>query len=184
MTDGDLVRRAREGHASAFEQLARRWSARVLAVCHARVSRRDIAEDLAQEALLRAFEKLSTLRTPEQFGAWLRGIAVHVCQDYGRTPRRRDVNLSALGTNGHTADFPATQPAVDEPLEADDDADQLQAQIHQLPEELREVLLLRYYDDLTYDQLADVLGVSRATVNSRLAAARDLLKRRLAPAMR
>lgn len=184
MTDGDLVRRAWDGNAPAFEQLARRWSARVLAVCHARVARRDVAEDLAQEALLRAFEKLSTLRTPEQFGPWLRGIAVHVCLDYRRTPQRRDVTLSALSTNGHSPDFPAAQPDVADPVEADDDADHLQAQIHSLPEELREVLLLRYYDDLTYDQLADVLGVSRATVNSRLAAARDILKRRLAPAVR
>ena len=82
MTDAELVRQARDGQPTAYEQLVRRWSARVLAVCHARVPRRDVAEELAQEALLRGYESLSSLEAPEKFGAWLRGIAARVCLDW------------------------------------------------------------------------------------------------------
>ena len=184
MTDGELVRRARDGESSAFGQLARRWSARVLAVCHARVPRRDVAEDLAQEALLRGLEGLASLRVPEQFGPWLRGIAVHVCLDWRRAHTRQEMSLSAMTNNGDAPQFAAAAAALDEQVERHDEAEQVQAQIHELPEELREILLLRYYDDMTYDQLADVLSVSRATVNTRLSKARDMLRRRLSPAVR
>ena len=184
MTDGELVRRARDGETSAFGQLARRWSARVLAVCHARVPRRDVAEDLAQEALLRGMQGLATLRIPDQFGPWLRGIAVNVCLDWRRANARHEVSLSAMSHNGDAPQISASTTSLDEQVARHDEASQVQVQIQALPEDLREILLLRYYDDMTYDQLADVLGVSRATVNSRLSKARDLLRRRLSPAVR
>src|SRR5262245_46865620 len=100
MTDGELVRRALDGERQAFEQLARHWAGRVLAVCHARVPRRDVAEDLAQESLLCALQQLPTLNSPESFGPWLRGIAAHVCQDWLRSRPAREVNLPAHMDNG------------------------------------------------------------------------------------
>jgi len=184
MTDGELVRRALQGDAAAYDQLARRWAARVLAVCHARIARRDVAEDLAQEALLRGLEGLATLKSPESFGPWLRGIAAHVCQVWGRSSAARDAAFARDGSNGYAHAIATLQSPVGFDLEKREETDRLLDRVHALPEEQREVILLYYYDDMTYDELANVLGVSKATVNTRLAKARDALRRQLTPASR
>lgn len=184
MTDGELVRRALDGDAAAYDQLARRWAARVLAVCHARVPRRDVAEDLAQEALLRGLEGLATLKSPESFGPWLRGIAAHLCQDWNRASAVREGALFRVSSNGDSQSIVARQTPIGFDIESREESGRLLERVHALPEELREAILLYYYDDMTYDELASVLGVSKATVNARLAKARDTLRRQLTPAAR
>src|ERR687896_490013 len=95
-SDGELVRQARAGDAAAYGQLARRWAARVLAVCHARVGRagRAAAEDLAQESLLRGLRGLPTLADPDKFGPWLCGIASRTCLDWLKKRERTEVSLT------------------------------------------------------------------------------------------
>ncbi|MFO1094162.1 MAG: sigma-70 family RNA polymerase sigma factor [Planctomycetaceae bacterium] len=184
MTDGELVRRALDGERRALEQLARCWAGRVLAVCHARVPRRDVAEDLAQETLLRGLQQLPTLKSPESFGPWLRGIAAHVCQDWLRSRPAHELALSSQTGNGdlHPARRPAERSTLD--VETADEQVRLLDHVHALPEELREVVLLYYYDEMTYDELATVIGVSKATVNARLAKARETLRRQLSRSAR
>ena len=69
MSDADLVRQARAGRTEAYAELVRRWAGRVMAICHARIGRAHLAEDLAQETLLRGFRALHTLVDPDRFGA-------------------------------------------------------------------------------------------------------------------
>jgi RNA polymerase sigma-70 factor, ECF subfamily len=178
MTDAELVRLARGGLRIAGEQLARRWSARVLAVCCARIGCRTAAEDLAQETLLRGLRGLAALDDPSKFGSWLRGIAIHVCGDWLRSRSAADIPFSRLTEEPFD---PLDQSET--PSERSEEADsrhRLMTEIDALPEELREVILLHYFDDRTYDDAAALLGVSRATVNSRLAKARETLARKLA----
>ena len=177
MTDAELARRARDGQRTAQEQLVRRWSPRVLAVCHARVGRCDVAEDLTQETLLRGLTHLDTLQDPEKVGAWLRGIAVRVCLDWLRARSNQHVPLSTGATGALIPSDDNSPPA--EKLEQSERDEHLLAEIDALTEELREPLLLFYYDGVTYDQIAELLGVSRATVNARLSKARAVLTRRL-----
>jgi RNA polymerase sigma-70 factor (ECF subfamily) len=182
MTDAELVRLARDGHASAFEQLTRRWAARVLAVCRARVSQPAAAEDLAQEALLRGLQHLHTLAQPEKFGPWLRGIAVRVCLDWLKARAAAPVRLASQLDDPLDPADEAETPS--EQAERADSRERLLAEVRSLPDDLRETVLLYYFDDVTYVDLADLLGVSRATINSRLAKARELLARRLASIVR
>ena len=74
MTDAELVRATLAGSRDAYAEIARRWAARVTAVCHARVRRADVADDLAQETLLRGYRALHTLSDPAKVGTWLMGI--------------------------------------------------------------------------------------------------------------
>lgn len=177
-TDAQLVTFARTGNRSARDELARRWAARVLAVCRARIRDAAMAEDLAQEALFRSLSRLEQLEDPSKYGAWLRGIAIRVCVDWMRRSSRSDVSFSAMGQ--------CEDPAVTscgggvERVEQAEQFAQLQTEIDALPENLREVILLFYYDEVTYQEIADLLDVSRATVNKRLAQARQELGRRLA----
>ena len=180
MTDAELVRQALHGEIPAYEELARRWSAPVLAVCQARVRRGDVAEDLAQETLLRGLKALSTLSEPEKFGPWLRGIAQRVCLDWLKSKQTSQVPFSSLGPDGAADDLIAGD--ADEPhagAERNDEIERMMREIESLPEEYREVHLHYYFHDLTYRELALRLGVSTATINARLTKARAELRARL-----
>jgi len=175
--DAELVREARSGTTAAYTELVQRWSARVLAVCHARVRRRDIAEELAQETLLRGYQSLATLESPERFGPWLRGIAQRVCLDWLKAKQTGQVAFTELPLDQQPSDFLANHP--DSAVERADELQHLMSVVGQLPDEYREVLMLYYYQDATYRDLAELLGVSVATINARLTKARALLRERL-----
>jgi RNA polymerase sigma factor (sigma-70 family) len=176
MTDGQLVRQALTGQPSAYETLVRRWSPRVLGTCHARVGRAAAAEDLAQETLLRGLRALPTLAEPDKFGPWLCGIASRVCLDWLKSAQRSEVSLAAADEDGQRF---AGRGDVAADAERADDVDHLMAEVERLPGPLRETLMLYYYEDCTYADLAERLGVSAATVNARLTQARMALRRRL-----
>ncbi len=175
MTDGELVRQTLSGETASYGPLARRWSARVLAVCHARVGRSH-AEDLAQESLLRGLRALPTLDDPEKFGAWLTGIAVRTCLDWLKSAKRTEVSLDALtDTGGHS--FPAVSNQGE--CERRDRAEHLLSEIERLPLPYRETIIHYYYKKCTYQELAELLGVSAATINARLTKARAMLRDRM-----
>jgi RNA polymerase sigma-70 factor (ECF subfamily) len=176
MSDGDLVRQTLSGENRAYEELVRRWAARVLAVCHSRVGRRDIAEDLAQETLLRGFRSLGTLSDPEKFPGWLTGIAIRTCLDWLKAKERTQVSFSTLSANGQLdgiLEHKTSSTAMNE------DTEDLLAQVEALPQVYRETLMIYYYEDMTYQELATMLGVSVATINARLTKARKMLRERL-----
>jgi RNA polymerase sigma-70 factor (ECF subfamily) len=182
VTDGDLVRQIRAGDTAAYGQLARRWAARVLAVCHARVGR-VAAEDLAQESLLRGLRALPTLVDDNKFGPWLVGIAVRTCLDWLKSAQRTEVSLDAM-TKGDVGSLSAAAVvAMDDDRDgvADrrDQAEYLMCEVERLPQPYREVLMLYYYQDCTYQELATALGVSAATINARLTKARAMLRGRI-----
>lgn len=180
MSDGDLVRRALRGDRGAGGELVRRWSAPILAFCHSQVGNRHLAEDLAQESLLRGLRALATLTEPEKFGPWLRGIATRVCLDWRKAKQSSQVPFTSLSAEGLPEELSADGAAGPE-REAglSDDLRQLRREVEALPEQYREVLLLYYYQDVTYRDLADQLGVSTATINARLTKARAMLRERL-----
>jgi RNA polymerase sigma-70 factor (ECF subfamily) len=175
MSDGEMVRRALGGDAAAYGQLARRWAARVLAVCHARTRDRHAAEDLAQEALLRGMRALPTLAEPEKFGPWVVGIAVRTCLDWLKSPKRGEVSIESV------AGPRLASPATDDGRERREQAERLVREVERLPQPYREVLMLYYYrpDGCTYAELAELLGVSAATINVRLTKGRQLLRSRV-----
>jgi RNA polymerase sigma factor (sigma-70 family) len=177
MSDADLVRQSLAGNVTAYEQLVRRWSPHVVAVCHSRLGRADAADDLAQETLLRGLRALPTLHAPEKFGSWLCGIASRACLDWLKSSQRSEVALSSLPARDSEQldDGRAGNGAV----ERQEELGILMAEVQRLPVPYREVLMHYYYDDCTYQSLADLLGVSTATVNARLTKARQMLRERL-----
>jgi RNA polymerase sigma-70 factor, ECF subfamily len=179
-SDSDLVRLAQDGQSAAYEELARRWSARVLAVCHAKIRSSHTAEELAQEALLRGLRSLATLKEDSKFGPWLCGIASHVCLDWLKSGQARQVSLDAI-SDGNADEWLAEDGESPEMAASRcEDERQLLSEVDRLPDVCREVILLYYYDDVTYQDVAEMLGVSAATVNARLTKARAMLRERLA----
>jgi RNA polymerase sigma-70 factor (ECF subfamily) len=179
-TDGELVRQVLEGERRAEGDLVRRWSARILAFCHARVGNHHAAEDLAQESLLRGLRGLKTLQSPEHFGTWLCSIALRVCLDWRKAKQSSQVPFSALNANGQNDELASTMPdATEAGVDQSDEVRRLLEEVESLAEPHREILMLYYYQDVTYRELAEMLGVSTATVNARLTQARTILRERL-----
>jgi RNA polymerase sigma-70 factor (ECF subfamily) len=180
MSDGELVRQTLAGRTQAYEELVRRWASRITALCHAKVGRGDIADDMAQEALLRGYRSLSSLADPEKFGAWLCGIAVRACLDWLKAKERTQIPFSVLGADRRPEHFIPSRPENDGFfLDREEELQRLMAAVEALPEDYREVVMLYYYEDVTYRDLAETLGVSTATINARLTKARAMLRERL-----
>lgn len=150
------------------------WYRKVYALCHAKLISPSDAEDATQETFIRALAQREKLGAIKNLGGWLRTIARNVCVDTIRRNRIREtvsdcvdvLPSSSIGDGPHG-------DADDEPMR------QLAIMIRDLPEPLREVILLHYYEEMTYDQMAAWLNVARSTVNDRLSRARSILKRQL-----
>ena len=180
MTDGELVRRVLRGEHAAAEDLASRWAVRVLAFCRARVGNRHTAEDLAQESLLRGLRGLGALESPEKFGTWLCGIAAHVCLDWRKSKQAAQVPFTSFAPDRRPDEFVTSdKPAAEAEVDAADELRWLMEEVESLSVEHREVLMLYYYQDVTYRDLAQMLGVSAATINARLTQARAILRQRM-----
>jgi len=185
MSDADLVRQTLAGHSPAYEELVLRWAGRVTALCHAKLGRADAADDLVQEALLRGYRSLSSLADPDKFGSWLCGIAVRACLDWLKSKGRTQIPFSTLSADQNPESYLCSRPERDgEALDHAEEIRYLMAEVEGLPEELREIIMLYYYGDVTYRDLAQMLGVSSATVNARLTRARALLRERLSKRIR
>jgi RNA polymerase sigma-70 factor (ECF subfamily) len=186
MEDAELVRQVLEGDTEAYAELVNRWAARITALCHSQVRRGDVADDLAQETLLRGFESLPTLTDPERFGPWLASIALNTCRDWLKARQNSQVPISSL-PGGQLDQSQARHPggrslsvaAPGEEAEQQDELTRLMNAVEELPEEYRTALMLYYYEDVTYRELAEMLGVSTATINARLTRARMMLRANL-----
>jgi RNA polymerase sigma-70 factor (ECF subfamily) len=168
MDDAELVREVLQGNFAASDELVRRYTARVAACCRAYVPWPHDVEDLVQETFLRVFVGLLDLREPEKLGPWILTIARNLCREW-----RRDLNNPVRPLEATPPQFTA--------IEDDDDEiavlECLSVCIRRLPVRLREVIELYYGGSrMTYDELADHLGVSFGAVNQRLTMARRLLR--------
>jgi RNA polymerase sigma-70 factor (ECF subfamily) len=176
MTDGELVRLVLAGQTQRYEELVRRWARRIAALCHAHVGNAGPVADLTQETLLRGFRNLRALTETEKFGPWLCGIALRASLNWLRQHKRSATPFSDVGPGFEPE---AVAPAPGEQGEKDEELRQLLKEVESLPEAYRQVVMLYYYEDVTYRDLARILGIAPGTVNQRLTKARQLLRERL-----
>src|SRR5262249_8615163 len=160
--DADLVRRTVRGDRRAFEELAARYYRAVGGYLLRRVQRADVAEDLAQETFLEAFRSLQEGRVPQNFAAWLYGIAHH---RLGKWLRRRHV-LSFTTAPPEEIAAPETAAVLEEIEEQRYLLNRLEAGLAELPEETRRLLALKHREGRTCEQIAVEVGRPVGTVKS------------------
>jgi len=169
--DCHLVRAVLAGDQDSFRMLVARHTTMVRAVAFSMLGSNAPVDDLAQEAFLRSFKYLATLSDHSNFGGWLCGITRRICLDHLRSNRRPVMSLDEIRDAG--GDFG----------EPHDPELELKNEVHEamlnMPAELRQVMLMRYIDRHSYERMAEILGVSRATVSARLMHARKLLREKL-----
>jgi RNA polymerase sigma-70 factor (ECF subfamily) len=171
-----LLARARQGDVAAFEEVVRRYQRRVYGVALRIVRAHDLADDVAQEAFVRAWRSLDRFDLARPFGPWVCRIAANLAVNHVRSPRAREEGLP----EGH-AETPSADPG---PLGAILDAEArrvLDDAVAGLGPEQRAVFVLRAVEEMSYQEIAEALGISQGTVMSRLFRARERLARALAP---
>lgn len=161
-TDEELFREWQGGAAGALEALVRRHHAPLLAHLYRLTGDRPLAEDLAQETLLRLVREAQSYRYPRPFVPWLYTIARNLARNYWRSaPRRREVAEDAL------LKVRGGVPDPTEWLERLEERERVRAALVQLSLEQREILSLRYGQELSVEQAAAVLELPPGTVKSR-----------------
>ncbi len=174
--ESDLVSRACGGDAVAFEEVVRRYQRRVYSVALRIVRRHDVADDVTQDAFLRAHQALSSFDTTRPFGPWVCRIAANLAINHVRSPENREEGLP----DGH-AETPSSLPGPLSGVLDREAHDQLKAAMALLSAEQRAVFVLRAVEGLSYKEIADALDLSAGTVMSRLFRARERLVSALGP---
>jgi RNA polymerase sigma-70 factor, ECF subfamily len=190
--DADLVERARGGDTNAFGELVRKYQDRVYNTCWRMCSDRTEAEDLAQEAFVKAFQALGGFSGRSQFYTWVFRIAVNLVLS-ARRRRKRAATYSLDAARNHdpgedgkllAMHLAALNPLPGEQVARNEQEVAVLQALGRLDEEHRVVVVLRDLEDLGYDEIAEILGVPSGTVKSRLHRARLALREELAPLFR
>jgi RNA polymerase sigma-70 factor (ECF subfamily) len=190
--DRHLVERAKAGDVRAFEALVRRYERWVFTLAFRMVGDRGDAEDIAQEVFLKVYRGLSGFRGGSRFSTWLYAIASHHCLNHlagsdsrARRARRGGELADAQGETGPSAvDRVAdASPGPDTVLERCELRQVILRELVRLTEPHRLVLILRDIQGMSYEDIAETLGVELGTVRSRLHRARMELKARLEPVL-
>lgn len=167
--EAQLVEEARRGDQAAFGELVVRYERRVVRVIAQFVRDIDLAQDLAQETFLRAYQRLDQFDPARRFGPWLFRIGVNLTLDYLRKRKRRGWwHLFTDASPDRTPD-----PATDDPRQAADLRQEVEAVLERIPEKYRTVLVLRDLENFSTSEIAAILNRKEATIRWRLSEARQ-----------
>jgi len=171
-SDEELMARFQAGDGASFALLAARYAGPLYALASRYLGRREDAEEVRQEALMKAFAQARRFDPDGRFRSWIYRIALNLCHDRRRRSRR--LRWSSLADEAE----PAADPAADL-LERREDAERVRLALRALPEEQRTVLVLKEYEGLKFREIAEVLECPESTVKSRLYRGLTALRSRL-----
>jgi RNA polymerase sigma-70 factor (ECF subfamily) len=177
-SDEQIVERALAGDADAFGEIVRRWERRIYALAYGILGREDDARDATQETFIAAFRNLRGFRGEAKVSSWLHRIAVNQCITRQRRARTRAENSLETETGGEQFAAPAAHSPARQ-AEGRERTDAVRRAVAALPPELREVIVMKEFEELTFQEIADALGVPLSTVKSRLYTALKQLRLRL-----
>jgi RNA polymerase sigma-70 factor (ECF subfamily) len=183
--ENDTVRLAQEGNAAAFEQLYRRYSGRVFAICLRMVKNDNEAEDLTQEAFLMLFRKIHTFRGESRFSTWLHRLTFNIVLMRLRKKRHPEVSLDAASEIGEEDSGPLIElGGPDLRLSGAVDHLNLSRAIEKLPAGYRTMFVLHDVEGYEHHEIAKILGCSTGNSKSQLHKARVQLRELLQEALR
>lgn len=175
--DRDLVAAAAQGDLDAFEKLVRRHQTRLVGYLRGLTSTEVDAEDLAQEAFLRAYRSLKGFRGTSSFRTWLYQIATNVFRNWLEKRRNQaPVNAGSIDAPPPGMDEPVEPMGEENPEARHLQRDAIDRALAELPDDQREAVLLRDVEGFEYREIAEQLGVPLGTVESRIFRGRSRLK--------
>ena len=186
-SDEELLRRFNEGDADAFEELVRRYQRPIYNFVLRSVRRRERADELVQDVFLKVVQRSGDFQGNSKFSTWLYAIARNLCIDHSRKMVfRRHKSLDAPGRSGPGEEGPTLldrtagdAPDVDRAAIARDLQLRIAEAVEELPEDQREVFLMRQVQGLAFKEIAAIVDVPENTVKSRMRYALERLQRAL-----
>lgn len=166
----ELIRSCQRGDRQAFDRLVQQEHGRIHRLVHSIMGNREELDDLVQEIFVRLYRKIGTFRFESRFSTWLTRLAVNECR---KALRRRQLSRLLFGTEPEREDSADSTLRV---LEREEEHEFLRRAVESLPEKQRLVVILRYFETLSCEEIATVLECKVGTVRSRLFNARQQLK--------
>lgn len=179
-SDEIIVERALTGDAEAFGEIVRRWERRIFALTYGMLGREEDARDATQETFLAAFRNLRGFRGEAKVSSWLHRIAVNQCISRQRRSKVRSEAALDDEQEKHASSF--VTPVSYSPArvaEGRQETVAVRRAINSLPVELRQVVVMKEFEELTFREIADALDLPLSTVKSRLYTALKQLQMRL-----
>jgi RNA polymerase sigma-70 factor, ECF subfamily len=181
ISDDQIIERTLAGETDAFSLLVRRWERPIYGLSLRMLGRDEDARDVCQETFLAAFRNLRKFRGDAKFSSWLYRIALNAC--HSRMRKRGNVVEQSIdleddeGRKFELADDDAE--LMPERMQRDQLAFQVRKALHALPPEMRQVIVMKEYEELTFAEIADILAIPVSTVKSRLYTGLQQMRSRL-----
>jgi RNA polymerase sigma-70 factor (ECF subfamily) len=172
----EWIDRALRGDRGAFGQLMHRYGGAVYNLAYRMLGNQQDAEDAAQEIFLRAYTRLASFDRSRRFSTWLLSIGSNYCIDVLRRRRFAWLTLDDVAFELPSGRAGPERTAIEHERQA-----QVQRALLQLPQNYRLVTVLRYWQDMSYEEIANVTGLSESTIKTRLHRARGMLAKALGP---
>src|SRR5215813_10356946 len=179
-SDEQIVERALTGDADAFGEIVHRWERRIFALAYGMLGREEEARDATQETFIAAFRNLRGFRGEAKVSSWLHRIAVNQCITRQRRAKVRSESALDDESEKNAASFAA--PLELSPSRTVEHAERtiaVRRAVNSLPLELRQVIVMKEFEELTFREIADALDLPLSTVKSRLYTALRQLQMRL-----
>ncbi len=172
--DEKLVLRSMDGDNAAFEELYHRHLSKAILAAYSILGQTEKAQDIAQEAFIEAAKQLADLREPEAFATWVRGIARHMAIAVVRKESRR---LKVIRDHQDELRESPRDDQPDQAAERDERIRLIRRAIGMVPANYREILLAKYVEKMSYDEIASTFDISRAAVDKRLTRGKQLMRK-------
>jgi RNA polymerase sigma-70 factor (ECF subfamily) len=179
-TDEQLVELALDENPDAFGEIVKRWERKIFALCFGMLTREDEARDAAQETFIAAFRNLKNFRGEAKVSSWLHRIAVNQCLT---TKRRAKTRSESFLDDEKSADEKVfVAPARLSPARTTEQNERLylvRQAVNSLPTDLRQVVVMKEFEEMTFQEIAETLELPLSTVKSRLYTALKQLRMKL-----
>jgi RNA polymerase sigma-70 factor, ECF subfamily len=179
-SDEQMVERALTGDADAFGEIVRRWERRIFALAFGMLGREEDARDATQETFLAAFRNLRNFRGEAKVSSWLHRIAVNQCITRQRRARVRSETALEDETQRHAASLVvAAHESPARRAESRQQTEAVRRAVASLPQDLRQIIVMKEFEEMTFQEIAATLELPLSTVKSRLYTALKQLRLRL-----
>jgi RNA polymerase sigma-70 factor (ECF subfamily) len=179
-TDEELVARSIGGDQESFNQLVIRWERPIYALAYRVIGREEDARDVCQETFLRAYRSINGFRGQAKFSSWLYRIALNLCRDWIRRERRSPTVQAPEGVD--VIEMAAEQgpvESIEDLVSRRDVGRHVAVAMQALSDDQRTAIILKEYQGLTFQEIADLLGCPLSTVKTRLYQGLTVLRREL-----
>ena len=180
LADEKLVELAVSGDPEAFGEIVKRWERKIFALCFGMLGREDDARDAAQETFIAAYRNISNFRGEAMVSSWLHRIAVNQCLTTKRRAKTRSEDFIDEESGGEDRAF--VVPAHRSPANTTEATERLaivRQAVSSLPVDLRQVIVMKEFEEMTFQEISETLDLPLSTVKSRLYTALRQLRMKL-----